>query len=615
LGYRSERFNSSLVVLWNDNLSKNARIHPKMQKYPMPAVQPRSLRHLPVLCLAALVAILPMLVRGPSCGHDFDFHILSWLEAANQFAHFGYPHWAYTPAWNAGEPRFIFYPPLSWTLGAILGLVLPWNLVSAAFTWVALTLSGLTMYSLARRYASPPAALLAAILYLANPYMLFTAYERTAYGELLAAAWLPLLFAAALEGCHPSRLGLSFRGEAEESASRLSPILLIAIPVALLWLTNAPAAVMGSYALAFVTLVRLALPTPSRLRLTLTTTAGTLLGLVLAAFYIVPAAYEQRFVQVSMAVIPGMRPSEHFLFHRMGGNTFDDLFHDQVVRTASIVALLLLAAILAAALLSLKPPTKARVPHPSRPHRDGWDATPPNPLLPLILLTVLIAFLLTPPSLFLWNHIPKLAFLQFPWRLCALLAVILSTLTAIALNRLPKLSIPYSLLPIPCFLLCWHLFHQPCDPEDTVPARVALFHSNLGTDATDEYTPIHADADALKPGDPPWWLVPPQSPDASAPIGTSPGAAPNHLALRVPEPEDLVLNRRAYPAWKITLNGKVIASLPQRDDGLILIPLPAGADTIDLNLTLAPDQDVGLTVSGVGTIIVLLIGWRRFRTP
>src|SRR5580704_15233807 len=148
-----------------------------MQKYLMPSKLLRAVPHQAVLCAAAFVAILPILLGSPSCGHDFDFHLLSWLEAANQFAHFGYPHWAFTPAWNAGEPRFIFYPPLSWTLGGLLGLILPWNLVPAAFTWIALTLSGLTMHRVVSRYASPAAALLAATLYLANPYMLFTAYE------------------------------------------------------------------------------------------------------------------------------------------------------------------------------------------------------------------------------------------------------------------------------------------------------------------------------------------------------------------------------------------------------------------------------------------------------
>src|ERR1700733_4553385 len=144
--------------------------------------------------LAAFLAILPLLVKGCSCGHDFDFHLLSWMEAARQFTHGNpHPHWAYTPAWNAGEPRFVFYPPLSWTIGAILGLIFPWTVTPIVYTWLALTASGLALHRLARDFTTPPAALLAAVLYTVNPYMLFTAYERTAYAELLAAAWIPLL--------------------------------------------------------------------------------------------------------------------------------------------------------------------------------------------------------------------------------------------------------------------------------------------------------------------------------------------------------------------------------------------------------------------------------------
>jgi uncharacterized membrane protein len=165
----------------------------------MQDARPPDRRHLFLIPLAALFVVHPLIVHGCSCGHDFDFHLLSWFEAATQIAHGNlHPHWAFTPAFNAGEPRFVFYPPISWYLGALLGLVLThlpgisesagWTAAPILFTWIALTLSGLTMHRLARAFASRNAALFAAVVYLANPYMLFTAYERTAYAELLAAA-------------------------------------------------------------------------------------------------------------------------------------------------------------------------------------------------------------------------------------------------------------------------------------------------------------------------------------------------------------------------------------------------------------------------------------------
>ncbi|MEO6982296.1 MAG: hypothetical protein ABI072_04190, partial [Edaphobacter sp.] len=241
--------------------------------------------HLLILPLAAFIAILPLILNGCSCGHDFDFHLLNWFEAARQFTHGNlHPHWAYAPAWNAGEPRFLFYPPLSWIIGAILGLLMPWTWTPIVYTWLALTAAGLSLYYLAKEFTTQPAALLAATFYLVNPYMLFTAYERTAYAELLAAAWIPLFLLAILR-------------------DRIT-IPRIAIPIALLWLTNAPAAVMSCYALALLTIVRLITTKPTaRLQQAATTAAGTLLGLGLAAVYILPAAYERRYVHIAMSIL------------------------------------------------------------------------------------------------------------------------------------------------------------------------------------------------------------------------------------------------------------------------------------------------------------------------
>ena len=315
--------------------------------------------------LLALFLVQPLIVYGCSCGHDFDFHLVSWFEAATQIGHGNlHPHWAFTSAWDAGEPRFVFYPPLSWYLGALLGLMtthLPglsetaaWTAVPIVFTWIALTFSGLTMWRLARRFAGANAALVASAVYMANPYMLFTAYERTAYGELLAAAWMPLMIDAVL-------------GE------RIT-VPRIAIPIALLWLTNVPAAVMGCYALALLAMVRVAREWKREGRNAASSSAakitgGVIFGLALAAFYLVPAAYERRFVQAAMAIVGGTRIDANFLFEHTG-TTLDDLMHDAVLRTASWIAIAMLAvtfeALFAAALRNRT--KRLRIGSPAVPH-------------------------------------------------------------------------------------------------------------------------------------------------------------------------------------------------------------------------------------------------------
>ena len=563
--------------------------------------------HLLLIPLAALIAVMPLMRHGCSCGHDFDFHLLNWMEAAKQFSHGNlHPHWAFTPAFNAGEPRFVFYPPLSWTLGALLGLLLThlpgvgeaaaWSATPVLFTWIALAAAGFTMHRLAKEFAGANAALLAATLYVVNPYMLFTAYERTAYAELLAAAWIPLLFLAILR----------------EKVT----LPRIALPVALLWLTNAPAAVMGSYTLALLAAVRviaayrtglaacvpnLASQTPDSrhrdaLRLALKTVAGTALGFAIAAFYIVPAEFERRFVQIAMATIAGMGIDRNFLFENTGTSA-DELLHDQVLHTASVIALLMLgttAIALAAAWLRRRP----------RPNVHA------SPTLTLAALTAGIAFLLTPPSLPLWRHAPQAIFLQFPWRLLAILAPVLALAVGVALNRVSlkflATAIASMVLAVALSHPAYRVFQQPCDPEDTATARLALFHSSAGTDPTDEYTPASADNDALTPNDPPWWLA--ASATSSPPALAGPGPAPMHLSVTAPQAEDLILNLRDYPAWRISLNGSPAAARAARPDGLIAIPIPAGPSTIDIHYAHTADQTAGdaITLIALATLVVAM---------
>ncbi|MEI9979196.1 MAG: hypothetical protein WDN23_09365 [Edaphobacter sp.] len=584
--------------------------------------------------LAAFIAILPLLTNGCSCGHDFDFHFLSWLEAARQFTHGNlHPHWAYTPAYNAGEPRFVFYPPLSWTIGAILGLILPWTWTPIAYTWLVLTAAGISLYHLAREFTPTTSATIAAVLYTVNPYMLFTAYERTAYAELLASAFIPLLLQAILR-------------------PRIT-IARIAIPIALLWLTNAPAAVMSCYALALLTLIRIihsaknppshtnpftkavistegtrsliaspAVEKPASpplnsnsqtpLQLALKTITGTALGLGLAAFYIIPAAYERRFVQIAMAIIPFYRIQDNFLFHQTA-----DAPHDQVLHTASVIAVILIAATTITLVITRRN-ENARVPHPSQSHREGWEVKV-SPLL--LALTIAITLLQTPLTKFIWTHAPELAFLQFPWRLLVILAAVFGLTIALAITPLklkPATTAIVTLIIAAAITYpAYKIFHQPCDPADTVQARVALFHSNQGTDPTDEYTPTTPDNDFLAHTNPPYWLA--LNPNAPAPTNTQPGPAPAHLSIKATQPGFLILNLRDYPSWDVTTVDPNSMELHRpehirRDDGLIALRLYYAADyTLNITYIHSLDQILGDILSLASFALLLILIRTRIR--
>ena len=485
---------------------------------------PRALKPLILIPFAVLLVLHPLLIHGTSYGQDLAFHIQSWLDAAQQLRHGTlYPHWDATAAWNAGEPRFLFYPPLSWLLGAVLTLIFPINLCPTIFIAIALLASGLTFYKLASHFASPNAALIASTLYLANPYMLFCAFERSALAELLAAAWIPLLLLAALRA-RPNLCG-------------------IAIPLALLWLTNAPAAVIGSYALALIGTFRLAhaLRTHDHSQakfLTGNFLAGAILGLTLPAIYLLPAAYERRYIQVAMAVIPNLRYQDNFLFTHTS-----DAAHNAVNHAISILALSILIATAAAVLVLLlkknsphqKPVLLSEAPEQAQRVEGAQPKDPealhpdtakpfspiPFPLSPalLALLTILIAFLLTPLSPPLWQHLPELAFLQFPWRLLTLLTPILGLAIALLLDLVPRpLKLSSSaqdrtttaltlLLPLAIAVPAYRLYHQPLDPTADLTHLAQLFTAHHGFPPTDEYTPTLADNDPLRTANPAYWLA------------------------------------------------------------------------------------------------------------
>jgi hypothetical protein len=173
-------------------------------------------------------------------------------------------------------------------------------------------------------------------------------------------------------------------------------------------------------------------------------------------------------------------------------------------------------------------------------------------------------------------------------------------------------------------------FFQPCDDEDAVLPMLDTYRSGQGFIGTDEYEPIGAENALLATNLPLACLVsdpethlgvssgtPDVPPDWEAGQGSceatfsASNAQAEHLRIpaNIPHPGYLVLRLRTYPAWRVTVNGRPVAELPQREDGLMTVPVSQGSVVVNADWTTTFDMLVGRWLSGLFLLLLAAVYW------
>ena len=419
------------------------------------------------------------------------------------------------------------------------------------------------MFLLARRWLGPRDAMFAAALYTANPYHLVIVYWRSAFAELLASCLLPVLLLMILKARENARLA----------------VISLALVLAAAWLTNAPAAVMIHY--SFALLLSFFSWRDRSPRLLLLGAVSITLGAGLAALYLFPAIYEQRWVNIADAVSPGSRPQDNFLFMHTA-----DPDHDRFNHLVSWVALAeIFITFLALFVGKLWRDEKGTI----------WNA--------LAAWAITCSALMFSVSGVLWNLLPKLRFMQFPWRWMLCLSLVFSILVAVGVRRWWGRAVVYLAILV-VIVFVWRSVQPPWWDN---PADLREMQDNMETSAgyegTDEYTPTGADPSSV---DKDARKVKVEGSGHAAIHVLAWGEESKIFTAKMSSPGELALRLFNYPAWRVEVNGNVVRPGSLEGTGQMLVPVEACPNRVQITLIRTWDRTAGAWISAAAWFCLLL---------
>jgi len=325
-----------------------------------------------------------------------------------------------------------------------------------------------------------------------------------------------------------------------------------------------------------------------------------LLGLALASFYLIPAIYEQRWVQIAGALAGGLTPAENFLYARTA-----DREHDAFNRVASNMAVVLVAWVAVMAVLAWRTGRQ----RPDRPARGI--------VLSLGALSAAVLPLLLPVSSLAWSYLPELRFVQFPWRWMSVLAVGAALFTAATGRGRWRWILPVTAALVTVGCGRYVAKHTWWDTEDMPTLRAAIA-AGEGFEGTDEYDPARDDRTELPRKRLRAWLVSAETHadgkedvQIVADVWT---AEQRILRVNAKRPGRLAIRLLDYPAWRATVDGKPAAIERAPRTAQMMVEVPAGESRIELRFTRTWDRALGGSISALaasGTLGLLMLGRRR----
>jgi len=520
------------------------------------------------LIILSLIALWPFFKKGYFETHDGKWMIIRFTAFHQTLASGQFPvRFVDRLNNNYGYPVMNFLYPLPFYISEIpklLGL----NFVdSIKITFILSTVfSSLAMFWALSQFFSRHASFAGAITYLFIPYRFMDLYVRGSLGENIAFAIVPLVLGSIYKVANNQRIFL--------------PIL--AISTALLIVSHN---VIAALLLPLFFLISPLLIKNEKLK----TAIAFLSGFLISAFFWVPALYNLQFVKLSQIEISNI--ADHvtsvgkLIVPRWGyGPTPEGIggFSPQIGVAA-------MAIFFATCFLALKSKRKDKI------------------IVSLIIIFVTVFLSMTKYSLPLWQNVPLIDVIQFPWRLLSIIVVISALFAAFVVDAIKNKILISSLIIIASFISTMVY----TKPSNFIEREEGYYTTNEDTTTVKgEYLPVWV------------WEKPQARANQKIEVGqdativSSKINATNYQAvIKAPDQTTVRVNTIFFPGWKAFVDGNDVDITYQDNDyGLMSFKLPKGEHKVIIKYGKTPvhlASEIISLVALIATGYYFVILWRK----
>jgi XTP/dITP diphosphohydrolase len=205
----------------------------------------------------------------------------------------------------------------------------------------------------------------------------------------------------------------------------------------------------------------------------------------------------------------------------------------------------------------------------------------------------------------LWQHLPKLRFVQLPFRWLLCMNAALAMLFPLAAKRWTSRVLASAVLLATVIVAGYRIQPPWWDMASDIREMSDAIADGTGYEGSDEYVPAGADPYELNKS------LPRVSGNMGAPIRSEMLAwrqTEKHFKVYAAASQDLVVRLFNYPAWEVVVNSHPTETRTTDVTGLIVIPIAAGDNDVQIHFRRTIDRVVG-NVASLISLALFVAAW------